>query len=214
MDADNTENTSGDGSESTAEETAAYDKEARMRAIEAAMNAASNRDTFEVADSSEMSLPDAESAGQDSADGYDPELAKQRLTALFEERDVLTQQRSADSKGTSSGVEGRRGKQGLNALSETLYNTNTNKDELKRELAMLEQSLSMKAMINHGTNVARALASLPPNVLHPGSYVTLLKALAAQHAWEFTEWTPEELRDLGCGAFYAVTQGNGPPNTR
>lgn len=31
---------------------------------------------------------------------------------------------------------------------------------------------------------------------------------------DYTEWTPAQLRELGCGAFYAVTQANGPEALR
>ena len=32
--------------------------------------------------------------------------------------------------------------------------------------------------------------------------------MADSRGWEYSEWTAEEMRDLGCGAFYAVTQAN------
>ena len=48
-----------------------------------------------------------------------------------------------------------------------------------------------------GTNLARALASLPPNVLDPASYMSLIKRLAEEYQWEVTEWTPKELEAAG-----------------
>merc|ERR1712139_648971 len=32
--------------------------------------------------------------------------------------------------------------------------------------------------------------------------------MADSRGWEYSEWTAEEMRDLGCRAFYAVTQAN------
>jgi len=61
---------------------------------------------------------------------------------------------------------------------------------------------------NHGTNLARALTALPPNVLTPAAYSGLLRRLSTSYGWEMEEWCAEELRDLGCGAFFAVCQGN------
>ena len=63
--------------------------------------------------------------------------------------------------------------------------------------------------VNAGTNLVRALSSLPPNVLNPASYRKLIHDMATRRGWELREWTSEQLRDIGCGAFAAVTQGNG-----
>ena len=49
-----------------------------------------------------------------------------------------------------------------------------------------------------GTNLARALAVLPPNVLNPQTYTdTVIKEMTRTYEWELTEWTSEELGDLG-----------------
>ena len=61
----------------------------------------------------------------------------------------------------------------------------------------------------HGTNIARALASLPPNVLTPASYCAVLRAFAAALGCELQDWDEEQLRTEGCGAFSAVLQANG-----
>jgi leucyl aminopeptidase len=73
-----------------------------------------------------------------------------------------------------------------------------------------KQNLQRKLRVNAGTNTARALASLPPNVLNPATYTALIRDMAGHHGWELSEWTMEELESIGCGAFTAVTQGNGP----
>ena len=72
-----------------------------------------------------------------------------------------------------------------------------------------EKILAVTKHINQGTNLARALSSLPPNVLNPASYTKLLREFTSCYDLDYTEWTPSELKTLGCGAFYAVTQGNG-----
>jgi leucyl aminopeptidase len=63
--------------------------------------------------------------------------------------------------------------------------------------------------INHGTNITRALATLPPNALNPYLYTTMvIRRFANRYGWEISEWTASELRDEGCGAFWAVAQAN------
>ena len=37
------------------------------------------------------------------------------------------------------------------------------------------KEIQQEIIINHGTNIARALAALPPNVLHPSSYADVIK---------------------------------------
>lgn len=78
----------------------------------------------------------------------------------------------------------------------------------------LQERLSREVLVNEGTNLARALASLPPNILDPGSYTILLQSLAKAKDWEYTEWTSSELAVEGCGAFCAVTQANSSPSDR
>ncbi len=78
-----------------------------------------------------------------------------------------------------------------------------------------------------GTNTARALSILPPNILTPAAYTALVRQICQsyndhhnqmqqQHLneLEYTEWTPQQLQELGCGAFLAVTQANGPISER
>jgi len=77
-----------------------------------------------------------------------------------------------------------------------------------KDLSDLQRQMFMSAAVNTGTNFARALASLPPNVLSPASYVEALRLLAANKKWEIKEWNTEELAKMGAGAFCAVCQGN------
>ena len=64
------------------------------------------------------------------------------------------------------------------------------------------------------TSLTRSLCMLPPNVLTPASYTATIKSMAVHYDWDYTEWTPLELEALGCGAFVAVTQSNGPIQNR
>jgi leucyl aminopeptidase len=58
------------------------------------------------------------------------------------------------------------------------------------------------------TNLVRWLTALPPNRLTARTYRELLTELARTHGWQM-EWLDEaRLRQAGCGAFLAVSQGN------
>lgn len=85
--------------------------------------------------------------------------------------------------------------------------------DMENSLVQLKNDLLVEAVFNDGTNIARALASLPPNILNPVSYSnSVIREFAKQYEWEVAEWTNEELKVLGCGAFCAVTQGNRHPD--
>ena len=142
-------------------------------------------------------------------------------------------------------------------VSITDTNTNTNTDDDNRNINTdpdkikeyeLLRKLTCAISTNEGTNLARALSSLPPNLLNPGTFCNVIKLIAKSASnchqlniqnnndddddddddddndndstsvtttvsglkqnWEYSEWTSEELMDMGCGAFYAVTRGN------
>ena len=59
-----------------------------------------------------------------------------------------------------------------------------------------------------GNNLARWLATLPPNVLDASAYAALARDLAREHGWQYKRYSTRELDKLGCGAFLAVAQGN------
>ena len=59
-------------------------------------------------------------------------------------------------------------------------------------------SYSYCAVLRVGTNFARALAALPPNILNPETYTnTVIKEMARTYEWELREWTSAELEELG-----------------
>jgi leucyl aminopeptidase len=68
----------------------------------------------------------------------------------------------------------------------------------------LERTLSEAA----GLNLARWLTVQPPNKLDAGGYRTAISALAKQHGWKMSFLNEAKLKQLGAGAFLAVTQGN------
>ena len=72
----------------------------------------------------------------------------------------------------------------------------------------VSENVAKLCHVNHGTNIARALSSLPPNVLNPSSYADVIRTFAESMKWEVTEWAPSKLQDMGCGGFCAVAQGN------
>jgi len=59
-----------------------------------------------------------------------------------------------------------------------------------------------------GNFLARGLTVLPPNELTPGAYREQIKKLAASENWQYAEYTLDQLRQLGAGAFIAVAQGS------
>ncbi len=62
--------------------------------------------------------------------------------------------------------------------------------------------------VNDGVNIARALSSLPPNILNPTTYSNVIRNFADAIGCEYTEWNQEQLMNEGCGAFVAVIQAN------
>jgi leucyl aminopeptidase len=59
-----------------------------------------------------------------------------------------------------------------------------------------------------GNNLARWLATMPPNMLNAVSYANLVKDYAALYGWEYKRFDTKALTKLGAGAFLAVAQGN------
>lgn len=59
-----------------------------------------------------------------------------------------------------------------------------------------------------GTNIARWLTALPPNVLTPGQYHKYVKQLATEYGWKLEFLGHAELKKKKAGAFLAVVQGS------
>ena len=59
-----------------------------------------------------------------------------------------------------------------------------------------------------GNNLARWLATMPPNKLDAVGYTDLIRKMGKDHAWSFKRLGTKELSKLGAGAFLAVAQGN------
>ncbi len=59
-----------------------------------------------------------------------------------------------------------------------------------------------------GNNLARWLATMPPNMLNAVSYSDLVRNLAAARGWDYKRFDTRALAKLGAGAFLAVAQGN------
>jgi len=70
------------------------------------------------------------------------------------------------------------------------------------------QLLHQAIAVNSGTHLSRQLAALPPNILTPGAYSRVLHSIAKARSFQIEEWNAEQLRGMGCGAFYAVTQAD------
>jgi len=60
-----------------------------------------------------------------------------------------------------------------------------------------------------GNNLARWLATMPPNKLDAAAYADLARSLAREHGWQYKRFATKDLDALGAGAFLAVAQGNG-----
>ncbi|MFT5511511.1 MAG: leucyl aminopeptidase [Hyphomicrobiaceae bacterium] len=59
-----------------------------------------------------------------------------------------------------------------------------------------------------GNNLARWLASMPPNKLDAVSYADLIRKMSKDCGWSYKRFGTKELTKLGAGAFLAVAQGN------
>jgi leucyl aminopeptidase len=59
-----------------------------------------------------------------------------------------------------------------------------------------------------GTNLARYLATLPPNILNPGTYGNWIRKICKENGITFRFHTKDALKKMGAGAFTAVDQGN------
>lgn len=59
-----------------------------------------------------------------------------------------------------------------------------------------------------GNNLARWLATMPPNMLNAVSYSEIVRKLAASSGWDYKRFDTKALAKLGAGAFLAVAQGN------
>jgi leucyl aminopeptidase len=59
-----------------------------------------------------------------------------------------------------------------------------------------------------GTNIARYLATLPPNILNPADYGTRIRKLCKENGISVKFYSKQELKRMGAGAFTAVDQGN------
>jgi leucyl aminopeptidase len=59
-----------------------------------------------------------------------------------------------------------------------------------------------------GTNIARYLATLPPNILNPGDYGARIRKLCKENGITVKFYSNRELKKMGAGAFTAVDQGN------
>ena len=82
----------------------------------------------------------------------------------------------------------------------------------KSAQADLERAASHASAIAAGMNLARDLGNLPPNVCHPSYMADQARQLAKQFKGVKVEVLYEKkLRDLGAGAFLAVSQGSEQP---
>ncbi len=59
-----------------------------------------------------------------------------------------------------------------------------------------------------GNNLARWFTAFPPNKLDATAYAEALKALSTDCGFQFKRYGPQQLTELGAGAFLAVAQGN------
>jgi len=79
----------------------------------------------------------------------------------------------------------------------------------RRELAIGEQAITEGMAISKGAHKARDLANLPPNIANPAYLAEQAKMLAiANDNIECLVLDETELKEMGMGAFTAVTQGS------
>ena len=64
------------------------------------------------------------------------------------------------------------------------------------------------AATSEGTNIARDLTQLPPNVLTPGEYRKRIRKLATQFGWQHKFYSKTQLEQKKAGAFVAVLEAS------
>jgi leucyl aminopeptidase len=79
-------------------------------------------------------------------------------------------------------------------------------EEITISGAVVDVDIERVVATERGNHLARWLTSLPPNVLHTGSYRRALQALSKREKWTFKFYPRAALRRLGAGAFLAVTR--------
>ena len=93
-----------------------------------------------------------------------------------------------------------------NEKDESSASSSSSSFSSNRNRYQIRNRIKREFVINQGTNLARSLSSLPPNILTPATYISSIQAIAKTFNCVYSEWTPDALKALGCGAFYAVTQ--------
>ncbi len=89
--------------------------------------------------------------------------------------------------------------------------------EEERHIARIQLPADTRLDIPHaaisaqGTNLARWLTALPPNILDSRGYRTAVTQLARRHGLEMTWLGEQALRRAGANAFLAVAAGNASP---
>ena len=78
------------------------------------------------------------------------------------------------------------------------------------KLIGLERKISLDQIIaeSEGNNLARWLTALPSNKLNANSYIELIKSMAKDFDWDINILKTNKLKEMGAGAFLAVSQGN------
>ena len=76
---------------------------------------------------------------------------------------------------------------------------------------LLQEKVKEGAIYGSGTNYARTLVNLPPNILTATKMAEYAKELADQYQFEVEVLGKEEMQQLGMGALLAVNQGSTEP---
>lgn len=71
--------------------------------------------------------------------------------------------------------------------------------------------ISRSVATAEGTNIARELTQLPPNVLTPANYRKRLRQLAGHYGWQHRFYGQAQLAQKNAGAFLAVLQASDKP---
>ncbi|MGN1400232.1 MAG: leucyl aminopeptidase [Bacillus sp. (in: firmicutes)] len=77
--------------------------------------------------------------------------------------------------------------------------------------SLLKKAINKGFIYGKGTNYARNLVNLPPNILTSSLLADYAKAMAEQHQFEIEVLGKEEMMQLGMGALLAVNQGSTEP---
>lgn len=79
-----------------------------------------------------------------------------------------------------------------------------NKEELRG-------AMNWGRLVSEAVNMARDIGNEPPNIITPSAFADLARKLASENSLDCHVYGPEEIEEMGMGAFAAVSRGSEQP---